>query len=329
MRIFSSGRWEKIAAASSLPNALTVDVEDYYQVSAFEDRIDRRDWGRYPSRVKENTERLLAILRRRRVRATFFVLGWVAQTCPDLVRQIQEEGHELGVHGFWHQRIYSQLPEAFREDLVRSRDLLSDLAGQQVRCYRAPSFSITPSSWWALEVLVQEGFLYDSSVFPIRHDRYGVPGGPVGIYRVETLAGPIWEFPPAVYQIAGLAVPCGGGGYFRLYPLGLTLWLLRAIRRQGRPFLFYLHPWELDPQQPRLSGSLLNRLRHYWNLPATARRLETLLDQFLFAPLSEVVEEYLRQKGSAIEVLRLSDLQKPAGREAKLAIKSAEGAETA
>lgn len=319
---------KEVFLARPLPNALTVDVEDYYQVSAFEGQIDRCRWDRHPSRVKENTERLLTIFRRRQVRATFFVLGWVAQKCPDLVRQIRDEGHELGVHSFWHQRIYTQSPQAFREDLVRSRDLLSDLAGQQVRCYRAPSFSITPASWWALEILAQEGFRYDSSVFPIRHDRYGAPDAPVGIYRVQTPAGPIWEFPPAVYRLFGVNVPCGGGGYFRFYPLGLSLWFLRAIRRQDRPFLFYLHPWELDPQQPRLSGSLMSRFRHYWNLSATARRLEILLDEFLFAPLSEVVEEYLRQKGAAIEVLRLSDLQKTARAEAKLAIKSAEGIQT-
>ncbi|MCS7306070.1 MAG: DUF3473 domain-containing protein [Thermoguttaceae bacterium] len=317
-----------VFSARPVPNALTVDVEDYYHVSAFEGQVDRTRWSEYPGRVKENTEQLLAIFRRRQVRATFFILGWVAQHDPDLVRQIQAEGHELGAHSFWHQRIYTQLPDAFREDLVRSRDLLTQLTGQPVRCYRAASFSITPACWWALEILVQEGFQYDCSVFPIWHDRYGVPEAPVGIYRVETPSGSIWEFPPAVYQIAGLKVPCGGGGYFRLYPLGLTLWLLRAIRRQGRPFLFYLHPWELDPQQPRLPGSLLSRFRHYWNLSATARRLEELLDQFLFAPVSEVVEEYLRQKEGHIEVLRLGDLGKLAEKGLKTVIQPLGGVQS-
>jgi len=312
MFLFSTGG-QKTALGPEMPNALTVDVEDYYQVSAFEDRIDRGNWSRYPSRVKENTERLLSILRRRQVRATFFVLGWVAQHWPDLLRRIRDEGHELGAHSFWHQRIYRQSPEAFREDLRRTRDLLSHLTGQTIRCYRAPSFSVTPACWWALEILAEEGFLYDSSVFPIRHDRYGVPGWPVGICRVQTPSGPIWECPPAVYRVGAVAVPCGGGGYFRLYPLGLTMWLLRAIRRQGRPFVFYLHPWELDPHQPRVPGSVVNRFRHYWNLPATARRLEAVLDEFGFAPLSEVVEQYTRQKGPEVELVRLADVVPSSG----------------
>jgi len=312
MFLFSSGG-QNTALDPQTPNALTVDVEDYYQVSAFEHWIDRRQWADYPSRVKENTELLLSIFRRRRVRGTFFVLGWVGQHWPDLVRRIQDEGHELGAHGFWHQRIYRQSPDGFRDDLRRTRDLLAHLAGQPIRCYRAPSFSVTPASWWALEILVQEGFQYDSSVFPIRHDRYGAPGWPVGICRVETPSGPIWEFPPAVYRVGRMAVPCGGGGYFRLYPLGLTLWLLRAIRRQGRPFVFYLHPWELDPHQPRLPGSVATRFRHYWNLPATARRLEAVLDEFMFAPLSEVVEQYTRQKGPEVERARMADLVPPSG----------------
>ncbi|HPP53582.1 MAG TPA: polysaccharide deacetylase family protein, partial [Thermoguttaceae bacterium] len=182
---------KKNASRVSLPpNALTVDVEDYYQVSAFEDRIDRKDWEKYPSRVKENTERLLALLRRRQVRATFFVLGWTAQNCPDLVHRIQDEGHEIGAHGFWHQCIYRQSPEAFREDLVRTKEVLSHLTGREILSYRAPSFSITERSWWAFEILAEEGFRYDSSVYPIRHDRYGAPDRPVGIYRVETPSGP-------------------------------------------------------------------------------------------------------------------------------------------
>ncbi|HOM16703.1 MAG TPA: DUF3473 domain-containing protein [Thermoguttaceae bacterium] len=291
---------KKNASRVSLPpNALTVDVEDYYQVSAFEDRIDRKDWEKYPSRVKENTERLLALLRRRQVRATFFVLGWTAQNCPDLVHRIQDEGHEIGAHGFWHQCIYRQSPEAFREDLVRTKEVLSHLTGREILSYRAPSFSITERSWWAFEILAEEGFRYDSSVYPIRHDRYGAPDRPVGIYRVETPSGPIWEFPPAVCRIGGINVPCAGGGYFRLYPLRLTLWLLRAIRREGRPFVFYVHPWELDPHQPRLPGKLLSRFRHYWNLSATVRRLEALMEQFCFAPLGEVMRKHIDNQDAA------------------------------
>ncbi len=323
--VLASAPDKNVFSAGPVPNALTIDVEDYYQVSGFESRVARNQWHLYPSRVKENTERLLVILRRRQVRATFFVLGWVGQNCPDLVRQIRDEGHEIGAHSFWHHRIYTQSPKAFREDLVRTVQLLGDLAGQPIRCYRAPSFSITRASWWALEILVQEGFRYDCSVFPIWHDRYGAPGAPLGIYRVETAAGPIWEFPPAVYRFLGIPVPCGGGGYFRLYPLWWSLWCLRAIRRQDRPFLFYLHPWELDPQQPRLPGPLVNRFRHYWNLSATARRLEVLLDEFPFAPVSQVMEQYLRQKGTEFPVVRISELSKPTGIATARAIKPAEG----
>jgi polysaccharide deacetylase family protein (PEP-CTERM system associated) len=298
MFVFSSGG-QNTALDPETPNALTVDVEEEYQVSGFESRIDRQRWSEYPSRVEANTERLLVLLRRRQVRATFFVLGWTAQQCPDLIRRIQNEGHEIGAHSFWHQCIYRQSPEAFREDLVRTKELLRGLTGQEILSYRAPSFSITRRSWWALEILAEEGFRYDSSVFPIRHDRYGAPDSPVGIYRVQTPSGPIWEFPPAVCRLAGINVPCAGGGYFRLYPLWLTMWLLRAIRREGRPFVFYVHPWELDPRQPRLPGSLLSRFRHYWNLAVTARRLEALLDQFPFAPLGEVMEEYLAGRGES------------------------------
>ncbi len=291
-----------VANTFTVPNAFTVDVEDYYHVSAFESRIQQADWDRYPSRIEQNTQRVLALLRRRQVRATFFVLGWVAERQPDLVRRIRDEGHEIGAHSLWHRRIYTQSPETFQEETHRTKELLSRLSGDEVVSFRAPSFSITKQSWWALEILAQIGFRYDSSVFPIRHDRYGVPGTPLGIYRVETSQGTIWEFPPAVCRVGGMAVPSGGGGYFRLYPLKLTLWLLRAIQQEGRPFVFYVHPWELDPHQPRLPGSFLSRFRHYWNLSATARRLEVLLDQFTFAPIREVIETQLHKTPAPVEV---------------------------
>lgn len=274
-------------------NAFTVDVEDYCHVSAFEQDVDRSDWDRYEGRVTANTRRLLELLRRRGVRATFFVLGWVARRQPDLVREIHAEGHEIAAHSFWHRLVYRMSREEFRDDLVRVRDLLGDLTGAMVAAYRAPSFSITGESLWALDVLAEEGFRFDSSVFPVHHDRYGIPGANPAIHRVDTPAGPIWEFPISVRRVGWLNVPVSGGGYFRLYPLWLSLAMLRAVNRKDRrPFVFYVHPWELDPGQPRIaSRSRLSRVRHYWNLSATARRLEVLLDEFSFGPLCEVVEE--------------------------------------
>lgn len=274
-------------------NAFTVDVEDYYHVSAFERDVDRADWDRYESRVEGNTRRVLELLRAHGVRATFFVLGWVAERFPDLVREIHAQGHEIGAHSYWHRLIYRTSPDEFREDLVRVRDLLAKLTGAEVVSYRAPSFSITGESWWAFRILAEEGFRFDSSVFPIRHDRYGVPGANRAIHRIDTPAGAIWEFPMSVRRVAWLNVPVSGGGYFRLYPLRWSLRWLRAVNAgEGRPFVFYVHPWELDPHQPRIpTRSRLSRVRHYLNLGRTERRLEALLAEFRFGRLCDVIEE--------------------------------------
>ncbi len=273
-------------------NAFTVDVEDYYHVSAFERQIDRAQWDRYESRVVANTHRILKMLARHDVRATFFVLGWVAEKFPDLVRQIQAGGHEIGSHGYWHRLIYRMSPDEFRDDLIRGREVLRQITGEPVVAYRAPSFSITRKSLWALEILAAEGFRFDSSVFPIYHDRYGIPGAKVSIHQIDTPAGPLWEFPVSVVRLGRINLPVSGGGYFRLYPLPLTLRFLANInRKQGRPFVFYVHPWELDPDQPRLqSGSRLSRTRHYVNLASTEKKLDLLLRKFRFGPLSEVIE---------------------------------------
>lgn len=273
-------------------NAFTVDVEDYYHVSAFEQQIDRAHWDRYESRVVANTLRILKLLGRHDVRATFFVLGWVAERFPDLVRRIQAGGHEIGSHGYWHRLIYRMSPDEFRADLIRAREVLQQISGEPVVAYRAPSFSITKKSLWALEILASEGFRFDSSVFPIYHHRYGIPGAEVSIHQIDTPAGPLWEFPVSVVRLGRINLPVSGGGYFRLYPLPLTLRFLANInRRQGRPFVFYVHPWELDPDQPRLQvSSRLARTRHYINLASTEKKLALLLRKFRFGPLSEVIE---------------------------------------
>lgn len=274
-------------------NALSVDVEDYFQVSGFERDVSRTDWDSFPSRVVANTQRLLDLLARHGARGTFFVLGWTAERYPQLVREIRRAGHELGSHSYWHRLIYELSPHEFREDLRRSRQVIEDAIGERVALHRAPSFSITKRSLWALEILAEEGFRVDSSVFPVYHDRYGIPGANPNIHSIETPAGALWEFPPSVVRMGPLHIPVSGGGYFRLYPLSLTARLLASVNsREMRPFVFYVHPWEVDPEQPRLrAGSRLSRLRHYLNLTATEGKLEGLLSRFALGPLSEVIDQ--------------------------------------
>jgi len=277
---------------TELLNILTVDVEDYFHVSAFEKDIGRDQWKRYDGRVVINTQRMLRLLDRYRVRATFFVLGWVARRYPQLVREIHAAGHQIGSHGYWHRLVYDQSPEQFRSDLQESRDVLADTIGEPVTAYRAASFSITRRSLWALNILAEEGFLFDSSIFPVHHDRYGIPDAERAIHQIATPAGPLWEFPPSVVRFAGLNAPISGGGYFRLYPLNWTLRCLSSANRKlGRPFVFYVHPWELDPHQPRLqAGSRLSRARHYLNLATTEHKLSVLLQEFRFGRLCDFVE---------------------------------------
>ena len=273
-----------------ITNVFSVDVEDYFQVTAFEREVRRDQWHTFESRVADNTRRLLDMLARHRVRGTFFLLGWVAQRCGVLVREIHAAGHELASHGFWHRLVYQQTPEEFRQDLRDSRAALEDAAGVEVTAYRAPSFSITKQSLWALEVLAEEGFQVDSSIFPVRHDRYGIPGAADALHQLHTAAGPLWEFPPSVVRLGGVNWPVSGGGYFRLYPLALSAAALERINRRRRAFMFYIHPWEVDPQQPWLSaGSRLSRFRHRVNLASTERKLERLLTRFRFGTLGEAI----------------------------------------
>ncbi|HUY91128.1 MAG TPA: XrtA system polysaccharide deacetylase [Pirellulales bacterium] len=276
-------------------NALTVDVEDYYHVSAFERHITRERWHDFDSRVEASTRRLLDILAEADTRATFFVLGWVARRHPELVREIHDAGHELGSHSFWHRLVFELSPEEFRNDLRDSRAVLEDAAGQPITAYRAPSFSITRRSQWALEILAEEGFNVDSSIFPIRHDRYGIPDANPHLHEISTPAGPLQEFPPSVVRFARMNFPVSGGGYFRLYPLSWTVRGLSRVNGKGRPFMFYIHPWELDPDQPRLAaGSRLSRARHRVNLASTAEKLRRLLGRFRFGRMDESIEATLR-----------------------------------
>ncbi len=283
-------------------NVFTVDVEDYFQVSAFERHVDRAHWDDFPSRVVANTHRLLRLLDRHQVQGTFFVLGWVAHRHPELVRSIGAAGHELASHGYWHRLVYSQTPDEFRRDLRDSREAVATAAGVVVTMYRAPSFSITAQSLWALDVLLEEGFTVDASVFPIRHDRYGLPNAARTLHRMPTPAGnAIWEFPASTARLAGMNLPVAGGGYFRLYPWNITRRLLGRINdTEQQPFMLYTHPWEIDPDQPRIAGpGLRSRFRHYVNLAGTAGKLERLLDAFPFTTLGAVVRQRAPESANA------------------------------
>ncbi len=271
-------------------NALTVDVEDYFQVEAFADTVCRENWGDWEPRVERNTHRLLDLFARRNVLGTFFILGWVAERFPALVREIAAAGHEIACHSYQHQLIHTQTREQFRADIRRTKSLLENITGNEVVGYRAPTYSITSRTMWALEILIEEGFLYDSSIFPIHHDRYGIPGAERFPHIVHCPSGEITEFPPSTAKVAGLNVPMAGGGYFRLMPYSLFRWGLRRINRHDKqPAIFMVHAWELDPEQPVIAGGKLNTWRHRANLHRTEKRLSNLLNDFRFAPVNEVL----------------------------------------
>jgi len=268
----------------NIPNALTVDVEDYFHVSALAPSIRRDTWDLRESRVERNTHRLLELFEQHGTKATFFVLGWVAERQPGLVRDIAARGHEIACHGFSHRLVYEQSEEEFRIETHRSKALLEDITGTAVLGYRAASYSIVQKSLWALDILVDLGFVYDSSIFPVHHDRYGIPNSERAPHRRATPAGRhIVEWPLSTASVAGLRLPVSGGGYFRLLPYWLTRWGLATINQgEQRPFVFYLHPWEIDPAQPRIPASWLSRLRHYTNLDKCEGRLRRLLKEFRF-----------------------------------------------
>ncbi len=267
-------------------NMMTVDVEDYFQVSAFERHIDRSDWDRMPHRVEANTHRVLDLFGEYGVKATFFTLGWVAERYPGLIGRIVSEGHELASHGYGHQRITVLGPDAFREDVERSKAILEDLGGVEVGGYRAPSYSIVEESLWAHEILAECGFRYSSSVYPVRHDLYGIPDAPRRAYR--TTADGLIECPISTVRLFGRNYPCGGGGFFRLYPYRLSKMAIAYNNRsEKRPCIFYFHPWEIDHGQPRIDGvSAKTRFRHYLNLRRMEPRLKRLLRDFSWTTMA-------------------------------------------
>ena len=274
----------------SMRNALTIDLEDYYHVSAFRDQMPASQWNSQQSRVERNTNLLLDLLDEADCKATFFALGWVAEQQPHVVRRVAQRGHEVACHSLRHRTVYEMTREDFREDTRRAKQLLEDCGGVPVRGYRAPSFSITRDSLWAFDILAELGFTYDSSIFPVKHPNYGIPDASRAPYRIQTPSGPIVEFPMTTLQFAGRRSPFGGGAYFRFLPYWYTRWGIHFVNaREHCPVCVYLHPWELDPQQPRMNGSLTSRLRHYLGLRNAPRKFRSLIRDFEFCPLGELV----------------------------------------
>lgn len=282
-------------------NYLSIDVEDYFHVSAFESVSPPTTWCNRELRVEHNTDKVLGLLDEAGVKATFFVLGWVADRCPQLVKRIAGGGHEVANHGYWHQRICNQKREIFAEDIRRGKAILEGISGQEVIGYRAPSYSISGNTPWAFDELCEAGYRYDSSIFPIRHDFYGMQDWPrfagwavkngsgqwVPCGEVEPTGQRLFEVPITTLQLGSIKLPIAGGGYFRFFPYAFTRWgLLRINQKEGRPFVFYLHPWEFDPGQPRMAGiSVKSRFRHYINLGKTEMHFKQLLKDFDFVPI--------------------------------------------
>lgn len=271
-------------------NAMTVDVEDYFHVAALASAIPRKSWDNMEYRAEASTHRLCNLFADAGIKATFFVLGWVARKSPHLVREIQAAGHEIASHGWSHSLVYNQTREEFTRETRDSKALLEDICGRPVEGYRASTYSITKRSLWALDVLCELGFRYDSSVFPIRHDMYGIPDAPKHPGTIQAPGGAsIVEFPMSTATFAGVRVPVSGGGYFRLLPYWLISSGLRKLNNEKRPFVFYLHPWEVDPGQPVIQTSFVSRFRHYTNLHRTEERLRRLVREFRFAPMRDVL----------------------------------------
>jgi polysaccharide deacetylase family protein (PEP-CTERM system associated) len=275
----------------SIKNALTIDVEDYFQVSAFENTIDRNDWDSIEHRVAANLDKIIDILSDAGVHATFFVLGWVAERYPGLVDKIVQGGHELASHGYGHQRVSDLSPDQFREDLKKSKVILEDISGKTVKGYRAPSYSIGRENLWALKVLAESGFQYSSSIYPIQHDHYGFQEAPRFSFRDEVTG--LIEIPITTVKLFKRLRPAGGGGFFRFYPYALSRWAIQRVNTEDQePAVFYFHPWELDPSQPRISNiSLKTRFRHYLNLDKTEGRLKRLLKDIEWGTMQEVFVE--------------------------------------
>ena len=268
-----------------LRNYLTVDVEDYFQVAAFEKVIAPDDWDQYECRIAENVRAILDLFASHDVKATFFIVGWIAERYPDLILTIHRQGHEIGCHSYWHRKVYDLTPEEFRQDTNQAKKILEQIIGKPVYGFRAPSYSITGQSLWALDILAELGFRYDSSIFPVYHDNYGIPNAPRFPYPLEKQG--LMEYPISTVKFLGMNLPIAGGGYFRFFPYWFTRMALRRINTgEQQPFMFYFHPWEIDPGQPRIEGAgAKSRFRHYLNLNKTKNRLTRLLCDFHFGPI--------------------------------------------
>ncbi|MDX1472561.1 MAG: DUF3473 domain-containing protein [Reinekea sp.] len=276
-------------------HAMTIDVEDYFHVAALSQVVSPSQWDSQPSRVVNNTQRLLKLFDEKNIKATFFILGWVADKFPHLVRDIDQQGHEIASHGYSHQLIYSQSQAVFREETYRSKEILENITQKPVLGYRAASYSITKKSLWALDILSELGFTWDSSIFPIYHDNYGIPDTPDQPYLIRTRnGGELREFPITSARVMGLSVPAAGGGYFRQFPYPLFRYLFKTASANNTvPKIFYLHPWEIDADQPRFNeASWFSRFRHYTNLDKCEHRLTRLIDDFQFGTLSESLDRY-------------------------------------
>ncbi len=271
-----------------LRNAITVDVEDYFQVSAFEPHISRNQWNQFPARVEQNTDRILELFDTHGVYGTFFTLGWIAERNPSLIRRIVDSGHELASHGYQHIRIYQQGPQEFRQDVTRTKKLLEDISGCRIQGYRAASFSIRKDTLWAVDILQETDHLYSSSIYPVHHDLYGIPDAPRFPFRHNN--GGLLEIPITTVRMLNQNLPIGGGGYFRIYPYGFFRRALQRVNQEeGKPAVFYFHPWEIDPDQPRQSDiGFKARFRHYMNLHKTESRLGQLLADFRWGRVDKV-----------------------------------------
>src|SRR5713226_2186216 len=274
-----------------LKHILSVDVEDYFMVEAFSGSVRMNEWENWPSRVVKNTQVVLDLFDRHNVKATFFFVGWVADKFPELVRETANRGHELACHSYWHRTVYSLTPEEFRRDTRAAMQIIEDACGQKVLGYRAPSWSITKDSLWALDILAEEGFTYDSSIYPIHHDLYGVPGAKRFPYALACGNGQtLQEYPPATVRVLGQNIPGAGGGYLRMLPLFYTNWVFRQFEENYHErVVVYLHPWEIDPEQPRIKDKLRSRLRHYTNLREMEPRVELLLRKYEFGSFRDLL----------------------------------------
>jgi polysaccharide deacetylase family protein (PEP-CTERM system associated) len=307
------------AIAGRIPDALSIDVEDYFHVEAFADYVKPSDWPNYPSRVVHNTHRLLDLFARNGVRGTFFVLGWVAERHPELVREIVSAGHELACHSYAHRALWRISPEEFHDDTARALGILEHASGARVFGYRAPTFSVTRKTLWALPVLKQLGFQYDSSVYPIRHDYYGIPDAPRQLFQWQLEDGQVLdELPGTTVRVGKRNLPVGGGGYLRILPSWYTGWGLKRLDAEGVPAMLYLHPWEVDPDQPRIAGRLKSRIRHYTNLRSTERKLEELLRTRHWAPVREVIHQI---KKSGVKLPQI-EIERGQARSSQFAIRN-------